>query len=470
MVKFRYKKRLLALTMAGMLLLSGCGKNDKKDAETTSERVKSEISVTEDQKEETQEKMEEKDTPAAEYLSAPAGKTNIMGEDLIKGEVTDPTEEERQEFIDATADFSFNVMKALLKESNGDNVMISPDSIISALAMTENGADGKTLEEMMKLLGGNLSLTAYNEALSSYNTMLEGDEGVKFHNANSIWVRNDERLKVNKDFVQTNKDYYDASLYVADFDNKTIDDINAWVDENTNKMINKVVDRIPDDAMLYLINAVAFEGAWSEQYDDSQIKEGEKFTNLKGEKEEAVFLTSLEHGYFELNGGLGFVKPYRSGIYEFVAILPPEGMSADEYLTNIEGKDFVKAYNDRDYRADVHAKLPEFSYDYDTSLKNVLIESGMATAFSDAADFGKMADKDLMPLKIGDVIHKTHIELDRNGTKAAAVTSVEMQVNGILPEEKTIVDITLDRSFAYAIVDTETGLPVFLGTVNTVAK
>ena len=234
-------------------------------------------------------------------------------------------------------------------------------------------------------------------------------------------------------------------------------------------MINKVIDNIQPDSMMYLINAVAFEAEWAEQYEDYQVKKDEKFTNSDGKKEDAAFLSSKESGLIELNGGTGFAKAYKGFDYYFVAILPPEGTSAEDYIASLKGEDFVNAYRNRDYEPDIFADLPEFSYDYSTSLTDTLKDLGMADAFSDNADFSRITDPDMMKLKIDDVIHKTHIELDQYGTKAAAVTAIALAGNAA-PVEKRIVEIKLNRPFVYAIVDDASGLPVFLGTVNSLAE
>ncbi|MBR0515511.1 MAG: serpin family protein [Eubacterium sp.] len=461
MRKVMIRKRLMAGMLAGMMLLSGCGKSENG---TTEDRQKNTITEAENEKTDS-EISEEK----GDYLTVSTGKTSALGKDLTAKDVTDPTEDARNEFIKNTANLSFDIMKARTKADSGKNVMISPDSIISALAMTLNGADGNTQAEMLKVLGGKLSEKEYNEALSSYNRMLSDSDSVIFRNANSIWVRNREDLKVKKDFVQTNKDYYNADLYVSDFDQATVTDINGWVNENTNGMINKVIDNIQPDSMMYLINAVAFEAEWAEQYEDYQVKKDEKFTNSDGKKEDAAFLSSKESGLIELNGGTGFAKAYKGFDYYFVAILPPEGTSAEDYIASLKGEDFVNAYRNRDYEPDIFADLPEFSYDYSTSLTDTLKDLGMSDAFSDNADFSRITDPDMMKLKIDDVIHKTHIELDQYGTKAAAVTAIALAGNAA-PVEKRIVEIKLNRPFVYAIVDDASGLPVFLGTVNSLAE
>ena len=449
--KKRGLKRVAILMAFMILCLAGCGKgSSKKEEGSTGSGIN--LSYQEN----------------GDVLTAKQGQSVKLGNDLKKNDIPASTEKEEEAFKKATANLAFKLMKALSAKEGGKNIMISPDSIITALAMTQNGAKGATLEEMLGILGAGMTLEEYNKALSGYNNMLSSLSGVKFAAANSIWIRNTPQLQINKDFIQTNIDYYDANVFLADFDDKTVNDINTWVNDNTQGMIEKLFDTIDDDHMMYLINALSFEAQWAEQYDEYQVAEDCTFTNSEGEEQKVTMLCETMKGLIKLNGGLGFSKSYEGGQYSFVALLPPEGMSVDEYLAGITGEDFLAAWSDKDFDPDLITRLPEFKYDYDTSLKDVLKELGMAGAFEKDADFSGMCDPNLMNLWIGDVIHKTHIELDRNGTKAAAVTAVIMCGEAMAMEEPEKIYITLDRPFVYAIVDNTTGLPVFLGSVNSI--
>lgn len=445
-----YKRKLAALFIAGMLTFTACGKAGEPNSPR---EVKNPINTVQ---------------TSGTGITAPKGNSVNLSATVTRGQVGESTEAVEKEFIQNTANFAFELMKLLIKENAGENVMISPDSIITALGMTENGAGTTTLEEMRKILGGELTLEEYNKALSGFNKMLTDSSNVTFNSANSIWVRNTEEMEISKAFLQSVVDYYDSEFYIADFNNQTVDDINAWVNEKTNKMIPSVIDKLDEDNRMLLINAIAFEGEWAEQYEEGQVHEDRTFTNAKGETEKAVMLSSAESGLITLKGGQGFRKSYRGGEFEFVAILPPEGVSAEEYIEGITGAEFIEAYNNKDFTPQIIANIPEFKYDYSTSLKNPLISMGMQESFTDTADFSGMLASGKRDLKIGDVIHKTHIELDRNGTKAAAVTAVVMDVCSAEPEVRETVTITLDRPFVYAIVNSGTGLPVFLGTVNSV--
>ncbi|MCR5149280.1 MAG: serpin family protein [Eubacterium sp.] len=466
-----FKRRMAVSLLAGMMLLSACGKTGTKEGNTREvNKITTEADNGNNGKNGNNGSSLNLNTEVTKKdggISAEKGKTTNLSASLDKGTVTDPTKEQEVAFVRGTASFSFDMMKSLVARDKGQNVMISPDSIITALAMTENGAKDDTLKCMQQVMCKELSLEEYNLALSGFNKKLTGAEKVSFNAANSIWLKNDGQINISQDFLQTNVDYHDAEFYMADFDEKTVEDINGWINDKTKGMIPQMLDKINEDTLMYLINAIAFEGEWREEYTDDQISTDRQFTNAKGETETVTMLHSTEQGYISLKDGLGFVKYYKGNEFAYVAILPPEGMGADEYISSISGEDFIDAYNNRNTYTDAHVTMPEYTSDYNVSLKDTLKNMGMELAFSDVADFSKMTANGESVLKIGDVLHKTHIEVDRKGTKAAAATIVAMDTEAAVAPEESVI-ITLDRPFVYAIVETDTGLPVFLGTVNSV--
>ncbi|MBO5081459.1 MAG: proteinase inhibitor I4 serpin, partial [Lachnospiraceae bacterium] len=243
--------------------------------------------------------------------------------------------------------------------------------------------------------------------------------------------------------------------------------------ENTDGMITELLKEIPPDAAMYLINAMTFEGEWSEAYEEYQIREGEVFTNALGEEEEARMLCETGNLYLENDDATGFIKYYEGGEYAFMAMLPKEEGAIEDYVANMSGEDYIAFYESLTSEYDVVTKLPCFTYSYDLTLNDALKEMGMPTAFTEgAADFSPMVTDPTVNLYISNVIHKTYIELDENGTKAAAVTAVEMTCESCAaePEQREIKEVILDRPFVYAIIDTNTGMPIFMGTVNSVAE
>ena len=367
-------------------------------------------------------------------------------------------------FKTSAAEFSFELLRKTAEADSEKgktvNTLISPDSILSALVMTENGAKGKTLSEMKLVLSGGISATDYNKYLYGLNHRLTSSKNVRYSVANSIWTRKNG-IKIKKDFLKKNKTYHQAQIFNAPFNGKTVQDMNNWVSANTNGMIRKIINQLSSNDKVVLINAIAFEGGWEEKFPAPSDK---TFTTDKGiAKTVSTLCQSEKMNYLEVNGGKGFVKYYKGREIAFVGLLPHEGVSADEYLDGLKGSEFISAWNSKKVRM-LDISVPQFKYDYDTSLEGPLKKMGMKQAFSDNADFSGIfiASPASSGIHIDDVIHKTHIELDRNGTKAAAATAVVMKESSIIMDDE-VIEVHLDRPFIYALVDTKTGIPLFAG-------
>jgi|GEM_PF-804448 len=348
------------------------------------------------------------------------------------------------------------------------NVLISPDSVITALTMTANGANGDTLSQMTGTLAPGLTQEQLNGSVAKLHDRLTGQKNFIYSVANSIWAKKGT-LDVKPAFLQINKNYHNAAFYEADFDLNTVNDMNNWAYNNTRNMIDKIIEGpFSDDARMVLMNAVAFESKWAEIYGPGQRVPNKPFTTAAGAVQSVNMLYGRENDYLEVAGGKAFAKYYRGGKVAFVGMLPPEGKSLAAYVAGMTGADFMDAWKNRQ-QIPVNVCFPEFKYDYGVSMKDTLQAMGMTLPFTDDADFFGISDptpETPYGLKISDVLHKTHIELDRKGTKAAAVTAVVMEKAGAMPGE--IKEVYLDRAFVYALVDTETGMPLFLGTVGSV--
>lgn len=341
------------------------------------------------------------------------------------------------------------------------NTLISPLSVLIALAMTANGADGETLKQMEQVLGEGFSIHQTNMYCSYLLNEFCKDGQVKMNCANSIWFRDTATFTPRQDFLQTNADYYGASVYKAAFDDRTLQDINQWVTEKTNGMIENILDEIPANAMLYIINALAFEGKWKDAYSENSIRDG-VFTNHEGKKQSVELMYSTEEQYLEDGSATGFIKEYAGGQYSFVALLPKEGVSLDDYVTSLTGDGFQTLLATAK-STDISVAIPKFCYDYDVLLNQSLMEMGITDAFSpQLADFSKMAEVSDGNLYISRVIHKTFIAVDEEGTRAGAATIVEVPKCSAPTETYTV---HLTRPFVYAIVDNTTGIPAFMGAV-----
>jgi len=391
--------------------------------------------------------------------------------------------EQAEGFRSAQLDFTANLLKQVAKEKGtANNMLISPYSVAMALGMTANGAKEDTLAEMEKVLGGKLNMKALNESYlnilqhspASGTTESRSDgyndyKDASLDIANSIWYHQDPtRIKVPEQFLKNTVDYYHASAYAAkDFDLPVIQDINYWVRSNTHGMIDKILqeDKPYDDVVMVLVNALAFEGDWSIPYRDDQVHKS--VFNLENGKEfDTDMMYCDEYIYLEDKEAVGFKKRYAGGKYSFIGVLPNKDISIADYTANLDGKKLEKFLDSATSMYDVHTCMPKFTYDFDANLNNPLIEMGMPTAFdSSKADFtGLDASGTTEKTYISDVLHKTHIELDQKGTRAAAVTAVIMaKATSVGPD--TTKTVYLDRPFVYMIYDEEAKLPVFIGTV-----
>ena len=395
--------------------------------------------------------------------------TKVQAADLMEGvkanTVTGKTADDA--FAQSQMRLAVDLFQSSVLESKDENVLISPLSIQLALAMTANGADGDTKAEMEALLGGEITLEDLNEYLYSYVNNLPSAEKYKLQIANSIWFRDDEgRLQVEKDFLQKNADYYGAQAYKAAFDDQTLKDINNWVKDHTDGMIDSILDQIDEDAVMYLINALVFDAEWQHVYDKSDVYKG-KFTNIGGTEKQVDMMHSEETVYLQDENAIGFMKPYSGSKYNFAVLLPNEGADIYEYIAGLTGESLMETLSTPQLGM-VMATLPKFSYEYELTMNDVLKELGMPSAFSgDTADFSKMAHSSRGNIYIGDVLHKTFISVDELGTKAGAVTKVQMNDESA-PMSEWVV--TLNRPFVYMIIDNETKLPIFIGTVMDITN
>ena len=393
--------------------------------------------------------------------------TKVQAADLMEGVKanTVPGKAADDAFAQSQMRLAVDLFQSSVLESKDENVLISPLSIQLALAMTANGADVNTKAEMEALLGGEISLEDLNEYLYSYVNNLPSAEKYKLQIANSIWFRDDEgRLQVEKGFLQKNADYYGAQAYKAVFDDQTLKDINNWVKDHTDGMIDSILDQIDEDAVMYLINALVFDAEWQHVYDKSDVYKG-KFTNIGGTEKQVDMMHSEETVYLQDENAIGFMKPYSGSKYNFAVLLPNEGVDIYEYIAGLTGESLMETLSTPQLGM-VMATLPKFSYEYELTMNDVLKELGMPSAFSgDTADFSKMAHSSRGNIYIGDVLHKTFISVDELGTKAGAVTKVQMNDESA-PMSEWVV--TLNRPFVYMIIDNKTNLPVFIGTVMDV--
>jgi serine protease inhibitor len=372
--------------------------------------------------------------------------------------------EKQKQLITTSNTFGFEFFKKVTEISGSStNLMVSPLSVSMALGMTRNGAAGSTLEAMTNTLGfAGMSETDINE---SYKYIIETftglDPKVKLQIANSIWY--EKTFSVEQPFILTNQQYFDAEVKPLDFTSPTAADIiNAWVNEKTNKLIPKIVDEIPGNAIMYLVNAVYFKGMWRYQFEKSKTEQ-KSFHQYDGTELQVAAMS--EHETFPYFRGTGFEAielPYNQGNYVMSILLPDAGKTVEDVIGQLTGGNW-NTWSGQFVNKDIQLQLPKFKYQYnEKQMKPILSAMGMTDAFDpDIANFTRI--NSYGGLYISKVMHKTYIETNEEGTEAAAVTAVEVGVTSAGPDQPYY--FTINRPFVYFIQEKCTGTILFIGTV-----
>lgn len=356
------------------------------------------------------------------------------------------------EFKAAASSFAAELFKD--NYSKGKTTLVSPLSVLTALALVQNGAQGDTLAQLEQALGG-LDRDTLNAYMRAYCDFLTESDELKI--ANSVWT--DSSAEAKRDFLQKAVDSYSAQIFSAPLSSKkTVSSINSWVKKNTDGMIPKIIENADRDAVMMLINAVAFEAKWETPYTNDDIEKLE-FNSYSGKSKKTEFMCSTESVYLSDSDAVGFMKPYENGRFAFAALLPNEDVNIDDYIASLSGEKLMKIFSSAKKNEEVDVKMPKFKAEYSTQLIDTLKKMGIEDAFDrKSADFSSLIDKN-DGAYIGTVMHKTFIEVDQEGTRAAAATLVgisKMSIPAINP-------VCLNRPFVYMIVDTETNLPLFIG-------
>lgn len=367
-----------------------------------------------------------------------------------------PTDER---FIDAVQTFSQNLFSACAKQDENKNLVLSPLSVIFALTLVSNGASDSTLAAFEDLNSG-IPVLEMNEYLYELAKTLDITKESTVNTANSVWA-NASLFTLSEDFVTIADKYYSALARSEDFANpNTLQAINGWVSEHTDGMIPEMMEKLEPATALILLNTVLFNGKWQEPYEESDVQDG-VFTNYNGSETTVEFMNSIEHSYFEVDGGVGFVKAYKDD-YSFIGVLPDEKVEIDSFTADISLSELLEAANSGSEK--VYVSLPKFEYESEIPLKEILAEMGLAEAFSGDADLKGLGSGTFGSPYISDVFQKAKIITNENGTKAAAVTEIMVALTAARPpqEPKRIV---MDRPFFYVILENKTQIPLFMGAV-----
>ena len=365
--------------------------------------------------------------------------------------------------------YSFKMMAEIAANANEKcNIMISPASIMMALDMVAAGSKGETLKQLNDLFASNTDPLEQQAFASELMKRINASKKLKFVCANAIW--SDSGIlggKINSEYTKYIKKTFDAEFNSVPFGPDTHNSVNKWVDDKTNHMIPTLFDAPFDpNTVMVLVNAIRFEAEWATGYREEQIRDM-KFKGTEGEKKTEM-LTGTENDYYSTDKATGFIKYYMGEEYAFIAILPTdEKANANDFIKNFTYDDYKKFIDSRT-RTKVYTVMPEFKSDYSAELNEYLMALGVKDAFNDSkADLTGIADPSAGRLYVSHVIHKTHIEVDRKGTKAAAATGITLDVKGAMPMEEQ-KEVICNRPYAYMIVDASTMNPIFIGTVNNV--
>lgn len=392
--------------------------------------------------------------------------SGITGPDGPTGELPRELSATEKMLIEADQSFSYDIFRRTVAwETEYENLMISPLSISMALAMTLNGAEGQTYEDMKEALYlSGMEMDEINDAFKSLiELLITVDPEVTMMIANSIWYRED--LPVKEDFRDRVREYYGAEIAGLDFsDPASVEIINDWVKENTEELIEEIIDEIPNDVVMYLINALYFKGDWLRPFDTDDTRKAD-FHLETGESVEVDMMSQEGRFAIHFSNDVQMIEmPYGDSLYTMSVLMPadPE-MPIDQFI-----EEQMTATNLTNWRSnlsvdsrDITVELPKFELKYEIEYNDILKAMGMEIAFDEyEADFNGIADVSPQNLFIDEVKHKTFIRVDEEGTEAAAVTSVGIGITSMPPQ------MIVNRPFVFIIHERESGTNLFMGVVR----
>lgn len=386
----------------------------------------------------------------------PANAHNLMHG--IKPSDTQSSKILTDDFKRSTQNFSVNLFKSTF--TSAKNTIVSPASAFLSLGMVENGSSGGTLKEFTNALGKyGMTRNSIDEGCKAYLDSISGKKGkTSLSISNSIWLKSD--LNVKKEFLQKNADFFSSEAYSFNFDDKkAVNVLNRWVNSKTDGKINKIIDKIDRDSIMYLINAVYFDGKWANPFDT-------------GTSSRNFFLddgSCVKSAFMHLNGEIGYVKyknascislPYDDSRFEMLCMLPDSGTTVSEYIKGLSD-DTIPSIAKNLSQEDVTLTFPKFTLSGNYKLEKSLQEMGIVTAFEKDADFTDMAENP-KEIRMSSFRQSTFLKVDEYGTQAAAATAAGISSSSRTPG-KTLI---FNRPFIFALIDTKTCIPLFLGTVE----
>jgi serpin B len=363
--------------------------------------------------------------------------------------------------VKAGNDFSFALLGKAL-DGTVENRMISPLSVSSALSMTLNGASGKTLTAIQKTLGlDGLTKDEINSIYLDLTTaLMKADPNVVMNIANSVWIRKD--FTVLDPFIAANQTYYGAQVTKLDFNTAALSTINKWVSDKTNGKIPTILSSISPDEIMFLINAIYFNGKWKYQFETSKTV-NEQFT-CTDKKLVSVPMMKMENsfGYSVQPGYKALKMPYGADKFQMIMLLPDVGTTPDQLAASLNPANWSTITAALQGKTKVPVWIPKWKFSWDKTLNDILSSLGMSIAFDpNNADFSAINPG--QQLCISKVIHKTFIDVSESGTEAAAATSVGITMTSMPADPPSFY---LTRPFLFFITEEDTGAILFAGKVE----
>jgi serpin B len=360
----------------------------------------------------------------------------------------------------ANTRFGFKLFSRILAQEGDKNVFISPASIAIALDMLYNGAAGSTQQAMARALElEGLTLSEINSSNAFLKALLEKSEPqVQLAIANSLW--GNENFSFKPQFVETAREFYQAQVKNLNFQQPAAPEIiNRWVYENTRGKINKIVEQLKPEEVLFLINAIYFQGKWTHEFDKKQTSPYPFYLKSGQQKKYPMMSQKGKYKYYENEQFQAVSLPYgKKGDISLYIFLPKSNQSLNSFYQNLNAENWQKWISQLSEQ-EGFIRLPRFRIDYEIVLNNALQALGMGEAFSNQANFSGMGRN----LAISQVKHKTKVEVNEEGTEATATTIVGI-VSSSVPLHKPF-QMIVDRPFFCAIGDRQTGSILFMGSV-----
>lgn len=370
-----------------------------------------------------------------------------------------------QQLIATGNRFAFDFFREIVRQSDPDsNVFVSPLSADMALGMTYNGARGETQAAMAQTLGlDQLTLQEANQSFRSLIDLLRGlDPRVDFRLANSIWYRDEPTFVPRPEFLDVNRQYFDAEVRGLDFASpEAVTTINHWANDNTNGNIPRIIDSISRDLVMFLINAIYFKGSWVHQFDKS-LTQDRPFTLRTGAQRSVPTMRHAEPVSLGLYQGPGYEVvdlPYGGGAFSMTIVLPAEGREVDSVVGGLS-QDAWSGIVDGVHDGDALVTMPKFRLEWGDMLNHVLTALGMGIAFTEQADLSGIAGNP-GELYVSFVKQNTFVDVNEEGTEAAAVTTVAVVVTSV----PVVREIRVDRPFVFLIRERFSGTILFMGRI-----